>query len=46
MEVGCKLDGKVGIDVLLQFFFHVIHFDIYVVIDIFFKVLVAGVGHG
>jgi hypothetical protein len=46
MKVGCKLVGEVGIDVLLQFLFHVIRFGIYVGIDIVFKVLVAGVSHG
>jgi hypothetical protein len=38
--------GKVGIDGLLKFLFHVVHFFIYVGIDMVFKFLVAGVGHG
>jgi hypothetical protein len=42
LKVGCKLAEKVGIDVLLQFLFHVVHFGLYVG----FKVLVASGVHG
>jgi hypothetical protein len=46
IKVGCKLYGKVGIDVLLQFLFHVVHFGLDVGSDAVFKVLVVIVGHG
>jgi hypothetical protein len=46
LKVGCKLVGKVGIDVLLQFLFNVVHFELYVGSDLGFKVLVAIGDHG
>ena len=45
-KVGCKLAGKVGIDVLPQFLFHVVNLGVDVGSDVVFKIFVVGGLHG
>jgi hypothetical protein len=46
LKVGFNIVDKVGIDVLLQFLFSVVHFGVNVGSYVVFKVLVASVVHG
>jgi len=45
-SMGCKFVGKVGIDVLPEFLFHVVNLGVNVGSDVIFNILVVSGSHG